>query len=159
MTPRPNKSHTARMYDIGVLRTRSEPPTTPRAQESIVVEWSTTTSRMSWRLLPSDGREFKGFGLNMTDLILSLLVFVLGRDSGLPLFTCRELLLRASISAVRDAFRGLELLLDDSAHEASKVSLSNGGITNSGSGDLLLPLVGLRGVLFDGGDSSSSSGS
>jgi hypothetical protein len=47
------------------------------------------------------------------------------------------------------------LLLVVSAQEASKVSGSNDGIISSGSGDLLLLLVDLRGVALGSGDPSS----
>lgn len=82
--------------------------------------------------------------------ILFATAFVLERFTGLPSFApSLAALLRASFSAERVR---LVLLLDESAQDASK-----DGITNSGSGDLLLALVDLLLVCLGGEGSSSSS--
>jgi hypothetical protein len=115
------------------------------------------TSMMSCKLLASLGIA-RNVDAESEDAegAFSMDVFVLKRFSGLPILSARrDILLRPSFSVERVPLLVLVLLLVVSAQEASKVSGSNDGIISSGSGDLLLLLVDLRGVALGSGDPSS----
>lgn len=73
----------------------------------------------------------------------SVVGLFIARFSGLPLLM-RVFRLRPSLS-VDPELLNLVFLLVVPAHDPSIESTSSDGITNSGSGDLLFPLVFLRG--------------
>lgn len=133
------------------MRTLRAPPTTSMSQESMLPPWSTTTSRISCRLLGS----FCSSNLVDLDSLGARFppAFILLRFSGLPVWgSCLAILLALSPSPLCC----LILLLDDSAHDASNVSRSSDGIINSGSGDLVALRACRRGVVFGGGDSEEA---
>jgi hypothetical protein len=149
MTPSPNNSHIARRYEMGVFNTRRAPPTTSRIQLAMMPTCSRKTSRISSNEFDEGFLDNVGLASDPAVEILFVAAFVLDRFTGLPsCAACLAALLLASFSA--DRVR-LALLLDESAQDASK-----DGITNSGSGDRLLALVGLLGVGIGGEGSSSS---
>ena len=128
---------------MGIFNNRRVLPITSRIQAAIMLACSKSISRISWE-------GFKDSVLDIdSDTALYAEPFMPDRFKGLPWFVpCLTALLRPSISAERVR---LAVLLEDSAQEASKE-----GITNSGSGDLLLALAGLLGACLAGEISSSS---
>lgn len=138
-TIRPNRNHAARRYDRGFFSAFKAPNMISSSQDSIMPMCSVATSKMSRASLDFLWDLDGGAGA-----VVSLRGgFVVEYFCGLPVLW-RVLRLRPSRSAILDPLIRVFLLVL-SAHEPSIDPTSKEGITNSGSGDRLFPLVDFRG--------------